>query len=125
MRSFAFNITPAESALNQVFLNPLVRGPQVIALILPAARGEDLRFSHRLVVFTKAVCEGGFCQCLLCRGWQQQRLHGIPFLLHPVKNPQHLIRAFNHLTHHVPLVWHPHLAKRLTADEPVLTNRTK
>ncbi|STM57346.1 Uncharacterised protein [Escherichia coli] len=68
MRSFAFNITPAESALNQVFLNPLVRGSQVIALILPAARGEDLRFSHRLVVFTKAVCEGGFCQCLLCRG---------------------------------------------------------
>lgn len=44
MRSFAFNITPAESALNQVFLNPLVRGPQVIALILPAAgRGSAIQ----------------------------------------------------------------------------------
>ena len=103
----------------------VLRVAQVITPVFIAPRGEHLRCGDRLVVFTKAVCEGGFCQCLLCRGWQQQRLHGIPFLLHPVKNPQHLIRAFNHLTHHVPLVWHPHLAKRLTADEPVLTNRTK
>lgn len=55
MRPSAFSITPAESALNQVFLNPLIGGPKVIALILPAARGEYLRFSNRLVILTKAI----------------------------------------------------------------------
>jgi hypothetical protein len=37
MRPSSFGITPTETALNQVLLNTLVRGPQVIALILPAA----------------------------------------------------------------------------------------
>ncbi|SYR48339.1 Uncharacterised protein [Klebsiella pneumoniae] len=77
------------------------------------------------MVLPEPVRQCSLCQCLLRRWQQQQRLHRIPLLLHPVKNAQHFIRTLNHLAHHVPLVWHPHLAKRLTADESVLAYSTE
>lgn len=92
MRSSAFRTASTEPALNQVLLNTLVCGPQIIALILPAAWGEYLRCCHRLVILTETVRLCSLCQSLLCRWRQHQRLHGIPLLFHTVKNTQHFIR---------------------------------
>lgn len=125
MRSPAFRTPATEPALNQVLLNTLICGPQIIALILPAAWGEYLRCCHWLVVLTETVRQCSLCQSLLCRWRQHQRLHGIPLLFHTVKNTQHFIRPLNHLTHDTSFVRHTHLAKRLTADKPVLAYRAE
>ena len=39
---FAFRCSARQTAFNQVFLNALISGPQVVTLILPAAWGKNL-----------------------------------------------------------------------------------
>lgn len=64
---FTFRCSARQTAFNQVFLDTLVGGLQVGAFILPASRRQNLCFRHRLVLFPKAVRQGGSGKRLLCR----------------------------------------------------------
>jgi hypothetical protein len=68
VHAFTLRVFPVQSAFYQVFLYALIRGPQVVALILPAAWRQDLRFGDRLMLLPEPVRDGGFRQGLLCGG---------------------------------------------------------
>ena len=82
MDTFSFCTATGNPAFQHILLDGLICAPQVLTVILPASRRQNVGGGDGLMFVTITVSQCRLCQRLACRWRQDQRLHGITLLLY-------------------------------------------
>lgn len=115
-----------QAAFGQVLLRAVEHAPQVAAVVVMAARHQDLRFRDGrgpvLVVLQRQRSAG---EHFRFPGVQRDGAHGIAGFLRTVEAMQDFVSAFDDVSGHVALVRHTHVGHGVAADKAIAANEAE
>ena len=112
--------------LVKILLRAVEHAPQVAAVVVVAARHQDLRFRDgRGLVLVVLQCQRSAGEHFRFPGVERDGAHGIAGFLRPVEAVQDFVSAFDDVPRYVALVGNAHVGHGVAADKAIAANEAE